>query len=376
MATPTQVPVVDEQAEADARAKADLQRLFPEHHDPSGNFNLFTPAPPSKNSTTNSVVIKPDESNSPALVDLSLGAIAGGVLGGRAPQYINPNLTSARANVAGANAGLQAAMENMIRESEIHRGALDAAIQEHEAAKIGLSDAARAAQEAEMHAIKHGIDITPVDELSGDKWNRKVVGDLGPGGKSSTEAAKNYRLQESLTPTEKNRFKASRSGLVVPNEPDIGTGPFLSDEQKIAKERLEQSRIAHATAQARVAETTANLESASRTPRTVSSAQNAANAARTTQATAQGTLAELEKARSFLSKIPYFNTLLGALSGAEAIHAYHLIKQGHTAEGVVNAIGAAGGLIGLVPHPATKIIGAGMSAIPLAYEGYKHLTAP
>lgn len=54
-------------------------------------------------------------------------------------------------------------------------------------------------------------------ELSGDKWNRKVVGSLGPGGDSSTEAAKNYRTQQSLSPEESSKYRTDRSGLIVPN---------------------------------------------------------------------------------------------------------------------------------------------------------------
>jgi hypothetical protein len=73
--------------------------------------------------------------------------------------------------------------------------------------KAALDAAARAAGE-----------VPPSEELPGDKWNRKVVGNLGPGAASSTEAAKNYRLQQSLSPEETSSWKASREGLIVPNK--------------------------------------------------------------------------------------------------------------------------------------------------------------
>lgn len=56
------------------------------------------------------------------------------------------------------------------------------------------------------------------DLASGDKWSRKVVGDMGPGGEGVTEAARNYQLQKGLTPAEAASFKASRSGIIVPNK--------------------------------------------------------------------------------------------------------------------------------------------------------------
>jgi len=73
--------------------------------------------------------------------------------------------------------------------------------------KAALDAAARAAGE-----------VPPSEELPGDKWNRKVVGSMGPGAASSTEAAKNYRLQQSLSPQETSSWKASREGLIVPNK--------------------------------------------------------------------------------------------------------------------------------------------------------------
>lgn len=54
-------------------------------------------------------------------------------------------------------------------------------------------------------------------ETSGDKWSRKVVGSMGPGGESVTEASRNYRMQQGLTPEEAAHYKASRTGLILPN---------------------------------------------------------------------------------------------------------------------------------------------------------------
>jgi hypothetical protein len=52
-------------------------------------------------------------------------------------------------------------------------------------------------------------------ESSGDKWNRKVVGAMGPGAESSTEAARNYRTQESLDQEGKgSQWKVNREGII------------------------------------------------------------------------------------------------------------------------------------------------------------------
>ena len=55
-------------------------------------------------------------------------------------------------------------------------------------------------------------------QTAGDKWATKVTGSMGPGGESVTEAARNYRMQQGLSPTESARFKVGREGLILPNE--------------------------------------------------------------------------------------------------------------------------------------------------------------
>lgn len=54
-------------------------------------------------------------------------------------------------------------------------------------------------------------------ESAGDKWAAKVTGSMGPGGQSVTEAARNYRMQQQLSPTEAARFKVGREGIILPN---------------------------------------------------------------------------------------------------------------------------------------------------------------
>lgn len=57
----------------------------------------------------------------------------------------------------------------------------------------------------------------PAPEIpSGDKWSQKVVGTMGPGGESVTEAARNYRMQQQLSPRESNIFNVGREGIILP----------------------------------------------------------------------------------------------------------------------------------------------------------------
>ena len=54
---------------------------------------------------------------------------------------------------------------------------------------------------------------------SGDKWSAKTVGSMGPGGESTTEAARNYRIQQRLNVGEdvqNPRWQASREGIILP----------------------------------------------------------------------------------------------------------------------------------------------------------------
>jgi hypothetical protein len=90
--------------------------------------------------------------------------------------------------------------------------------------------------EAEARALMEKTFTAPVESQSpassGDKWSKKVVGDMGPGGEGVTEAARNYRTQQSFTPREAANFAVDRSGIILPNElkplvPEVPPAPVL-----------------------------------------------------------------------------------------------------------------------------------------------------
>jgi hypothetical protein len=281
-----------------------------------------------------------------------IGATLGGsAIGSRVPNYVNPDLTAAKVDLT-RNAAYEQSLIKPLQST------LDQAHVAHQAAQATLSDAAAARDAAHVAAQAVGLNPAdiPIEDLAGDKWNKKVVGSMGPGGDSVTEAARNYNVEKGL-PAD---YKATRSGLAVPRsyqEPAHITN---------ARQAVVDAGVAHKTAQAEAAATQLALEEAR-------AARNAPSIARATAATqgAQATLDELSKAKSFLSKIPGFNTIMGGLSAGELVHAYNEFQAGNTLAGVMAGLSGAGGLVGLIPHPAAKAAGAIMSLPPLAYQGYQ-----
>lgn len=66
---------------------------------------------------------------------------------------------------------------------------------------------------------------------SGDKWSQKTVGAQGPGGESTTEAARNYRIQQRLQvapDVENPSWQPNRSGVILPR----GTQEAIDAEQR------------------------------------------------------------------------------------------------------------------------------------------------
>ena len=58
----------------------------------------------------------------------------------------------------------------------------------------------------------------PGSPMAGDAWSQKVVGGMGPGGDSVTEAARNYQLQKGLNPAEAAKYSVNRGGIMIPNQ--------------------------------------------------------------------------------------------------------------------------------------------------------------
>jgi hypothetical protein len=256
---------------------------------------------------------------------------------------------------------------------------------ELDAAKAKLADAATAYDEAQAKAKQLGAMPEPVraagDLPSGDKWSSKVTGSMGPGGDSVTEAARNYRLQQSLSPDEASKFKTSRSGLIVPNTVEAA-GPFYNEAQLAAQQDLARAEAERKAAQQQVAKSQGMYESAGKRPpisaqqqqRVTTAAEKAAQSAeklKLLQAQSPSTLSKIGMA---LGKTPIMSIVGGAISAAELAEFINNINRGEYGKATMNAMGGVGGAMMMAPHPAAKVIGAGLSAIPLAVQGYQAYT--
>jgi hypothetical protein len=75
-----------------------------------------------------------------------------------------------------------------------------------------------------------------------------------------------------------------------------------------------------------------------------------------------------------LGKTPLMSIVGGAISAAELAELINNIDRGEYGKAAMNAMGGVGGAMMMAPHPAAKVIGAGLSAIPLAVQGYQAYT--
>jgi len=163
---------------------------------------------------------------------------------------------------------------------------------------------------------------------SGDKWSGKVVGDMGPGGNSVTEAARNYRIQQGLTPTEAAQFKTNREGIILPNKAEMQQRMMQEAQQNAMAERAKRG----AQTVGRGVQTATHL-------------------------------------------FPRVMTGLGlAGAGYEGTEAFNRFRSGDIPGGVISGAGALGSLASMAPHPLVRGVGtvAGIAS-PLALQGYDYL---
>jgi hypothetical protein len=76
------------------------------------------------------------------------------------------------------------------------------------------------------------------EKSAGDKWSQKVVGGMGPGGESVTEAARGYQIQkglekEGLAP----KWRPTREGVILPT-------PVAQEQQQAEQARLDLEKQA------------------------------------------------------------------------------------------------------------------------------------
>jgi hypothetical protein len=148
---------------------------------------------------------------------------------------------------------------------------------------------------------------------------------MGPGGESVTEAARNYRIQQSLTPTETAQFKTNREGIILPNKTEAEQRMMQEARQKMLSER----------------------------------------AKRAAEATGRGMGVATDIA-------PRMMTGIGAASvGYHGTDASNRISHRDIPGAVLSGVGALGSVASMVPHPLTRGIGTALGITsPLALQAY------
>lgn len=162
---------------------------------------------------------------------------------------------------------------------------------------------------------------------SGDKWSSKVVGSMGPGGESVTEAARNYRIQQGLTPTETAQFKTNREGIILPNKTEAEQRMMQEARQKMLSER----------------------------------------ARRAAEVTGRGVGVATDIAPRLMTGIS------AASAGYQGTDAYNRLRNRDIPGAVLSGVGALGSVASMVPHPLTRGIGTALGIVsPLALQAYDY----
>jgi len=240
----------------------------------------------------------------------------------------NPNLYGAAGAATGVSVG------SVLQGKDFMSNRSEARVKE-------MAEAMRRAQEP-----KGSVTVTGAPPTSGDKWSTKVVGGMGPGGESVSEAARNYRIQQGLTPEEAAQWKANRQGLILPNKE-------AAAQESVERMRAELQAARERSIPARVGSAVANV-------------------------------GRFAKAAPMLS-LPL--SLSGAgYQGAEAYNRYQRgmteLDRGNVGQAMkhfggmaISGIGAGGALASLAPHPIVKGAGALTNvAAPFLLKAYDEAT--
>ena len=359
-------PASEEQS---GNALADIDPIFANPIGPSADASKGSPPAPPRD-------------NMPEVV----GGAAGTAVGLFAPKYENPRLTSARADYAGSRASEGQLRGDLTRMQGDRLDAVDNARFAIQDADAGVNMARQELNAAEDAARQlNALPDAPQPLPSADnvvKGASDVEGSLTQGALKHSEKMGEVReanqvrkgiagYKQGLPTSERVPLTGytQSSRLIVPNE--LANAPVKSAAQIEAENRLKTAKDNHAAAVKQAAEAKIKQESASKPSRTESSLSSDVSKTSSTTAGKKAALQELEKARSFLSKIPGFNTLMGGLSGAELVHAYRQLREGNTLDGVMAGLSGAGGLLAMAPHPVAKAIGTAMAVPPLAYQAYQ-----
>lgn len=336
----------------------------------------------------------PSDVDTGALIGAGVGYVANKVL----PPVTEPKVpgyTAAKLAAVESEDLVQRRTAELANRVSTHQTSIDDAYRELQALKGQAEEAARKLEEARLKAVQLGAipEPKPVATPTVAAGTSEAPGSLSQGSlrhsEKMGEITEANRVRKGIAGTAKGLSPEQRmpltgysqnSRVIVPDY--LAQAPIYTQEQLAAQKELQQAETAYKNFMDQSRGAQAKWQGLTKAePRSISGYKEKVGTAAETAATKAKRLAELEKmqpgmlkkAGFALSKLPYFNVLGGALSGAEAVNAY---EQGFTPEGVMSGMGAAGGALMMVPHPYAKIAGALMSVPPLAYQGYQYLAQP
>lgn len=323
---------------------------------------------------------KTEESATPPAVDTTTATLLGAGAGAMAPKMPTQSDTqvrTAQARAKAATAGAQSAQKSLLSQATAHDTQISKL--QNTLKAVQATHAQNISEYMHLHdlATRAGVPIEMPSSLaptSGDVWSKKVVGSMGPGGEGVTEAARNYRMQQGLTPEESSKFTVNRQGIIEPNTKMPATASMKTDLLKRVKEAEQRALQSSQELAKHQGMLDSMLKKHPVSPQRSGSVANRVAKAEEAKAFAD----ELMRANKGASVARIFSKVPGILSGAgtgyEAAQAINALRQGDIKGAVLPGISALGGALAMVPTPITKAIGYPMQMAPLAYEAYQALT--
>jgi hypothetical protein len=377
---------------ADEKKKNDLDEVLGVESSSDSPYKLdeidplFAKKENEKEFSDKKIEVKPESNVAEAgAVGAAVGLAANKVL----PKVEVPQpkgMDTAKVNASVSQQSVQRQVEALRDTKASQTLRIDDALKELNNAKATADEAARKLALARENAMKLNALPEPpapveVPKIADADYPGKVsAGAERHAGKMSEIRAAN-RVQRGLEGVKELQGAGNASGytrlsrIIVPDS--LANASVYNAEQLLAQKQLAEAEAAYKAAQANANSMQAKWKGLSgSTPKSVTAAET--NVARSTEKAAQAAdklkaleaikPSGLQRAGAMISKIPGLNILAGGLTGAEAMNAY---EQGLTPEGVMSGMGAAGGALMMIPHPAAKVAGALLSAPPLAYQGYQ-----
>ena len=295
------------------------------------------------------------------------------------------NLAKEEANVQQGKVGFQSALK------EANIGTITDEILNAERQVENIRKQLELAQQEHMKYIPESINKQIDPSTGGYRWNKGVVGSLGPIGESSTESARLYNQQKELPLSVQEKFNLTNlqnqrgQGLLVPKTIDPN---YISPAHKASADKLAQLENEYKEALKKVAEwkykherlaTPGNVTAGER--KAMTEAERAENALRRAAAKMEEFRPEefnkLKKMGYFINKIPGLGALGLGLSAGQFTEGAQQFERGNKMAGAMGMMGGAGGALMTIPNPYTIGAGALLSAPPLIYEavteGYPYL---